>query len=280
MEIIEIKKPNFFILGAAKCGTTSLHHYLSQHPEIFMSKIKEPSFFCETFQQVNNPVHYFDLFADARHEKIVGEASHVYLSDPKAAPILKGLFPEAKFLIILRNPAERAYSLYLDMKNHGWEKIKSFQKALDKEMDRIDSVTFKHNNPQYFYNFLYYHSGLFGEQIKRYFDLFDRAQFHILTLEHLKNNYTKCLDDIFDFLAVTKKIDIQEKVHNKTYLIRSRNTQKLVRKLPIPKPIKQKIIDHTYKKMIPINEGVKQELMLRFQKDQELLNDLCGIKFD
>ena len=78
------RKPNLFILGAAKSGTTTLWSSLRQHPDIFLSRPKEPAFFCETFQKVQNPIHYFELFDRAGTASLVGEASHAYLSDPKA----------------------------------------------------------------------------------------------------------------------------------------------------------------------------------------------------
>lgn len=91
-----VRLPNFFILGAAKSGTTSLHFYLKQHPEIFLSPEKEPTFFCEGFQVVKNPIDYFQLFDSVGDEKVIGEASHVYLSNPSTARVLAALFPKAK----------------------------------------------------------------------------------------------------------------------------------------------------------------------------------------
>ena len=98
--------PNLFILGAGKCGTTSLYHILRQHKDIHVSSIKEPSFFCWYFQVVKDPITYFHLFdSNARYRL---EASHVYMSNPETAPVLKALFPQAKFIVTLRNPKKRS----------------------------------------------------------------------------------------------------------------------------------------------------------------------------
>ena len=113
--------PNLFILGAGKCGTTTIYHYLMRHPSIYMSRIKEPTHFCRLFQVVKNPIEYYQLFDGAKGESFIGEASHAYLTDPSSCRVIKALFPLAKFILILRNPADRAYSLYNHMRYHGFE---------------------------------------------------------------------------------------------------------------------------------------------------------------
>ncbi|HAI68162.1 MAG TPA: hypothetical protein DCM38_01860 [Gammaproteobacteria bacterium] len=111
-----ITQPNFFILGAAKSGTSLLYETLIEHPEIFLSPDKEPSFFCNHLDKhINSTAKYFDLYEEVKDEPIIGEASHIYLTDPSSPRILKGLFPDAKFLITLRNPADKAYSQYVHL---------------------------------------------------------------------------------------------------------------------------------------------------------------------
>lgn len=115
-----IVKPNLFILGAAKSGTTFLYNTLVNHPDIFFPWEKEPSFLSSHFDKhINSTAKYFELFDDVQEEKIIGEASPNYLSDPASPRILKGLFPDAKFIIALRNPADRAYSLYVNLRRYG-----------------------------------------------------------------------------------------------------------------------------------------------------------------
>jgi hypothetical protein len=119
--------PNFLIIGAAKSGTTSLHHYLKQHPQVYMSQIKEPSFFAfeGTKPAIPGPwkrwaAHNFitdiqayrSLFQGVSDEVAIGEASTIYLVHPTAPQRIRHYVPDAKLIAILRDPAERAYSNY------------------------------------------------------------------------------------------------------------------------------------------------------------------------
>ena len=117
--------PNFFIVGAAKAGTTSLYYYLKQHPEIFMSPVKEPNFFCyhEAIEVINffrfkeddisTLDDYLALFRKVNKEKAIGEASTQYLFFPSTAHNIKKMIPHAKMIILLRDPVSRAFSSYL-----------------------------------------------------------------------------------------------------------------------------------------------------------------------
>ena len=80
---MSIQLPNFFILGAGRSGTTTLHFLLRDHPEVFLPTPKEPSFFCEPFQVVRTPIKYAKLFEGAGEAKAVGESSHAYLTHPE-----------------------------------------------------------------------------------------------------------------------------------------------------------------------------------------------------
>lgn len=200
--------PNFFVLGAAKCGTTSLHGYLRQHPEIHMSAVKEPSFFCREFQVVRNPIDYLKLFECGEERTAVGEASHVYFSNPDTPSALRALFPEAKFILILRNPTLRSHSLYQFMRKLGYEKTPTFEQALVEEDRRFSDPAFRTDCPQYFWNFMYYRSSLYDEQLQRYFDRYDRNRFFILSLSELATNPRLWMEKIFDFLSVSPQADI------------------------------------------------------------------------
>src|SRR3954452_17434204 len=120
--------PNFLIVGAAKSGTTSLYYYLKQHPQVFVSPVKEPKFFAYEGEKVvyrgpgdaennrrlvNNLADYRALFGGANGAKAIGEASPVYLYSPKACERIRHYLPDAKLFVILRDPAERAYPSFL-----------------------------------------------------------------------------------------------------------------------------------------------------------------------
>ena len=197
-------KPNFFIVGAAKSGTTSLWMYLKQHPDIFMPEtlnLKEPGYFCHLYG-IKSYDKYLSIFEKAKGIKAVGEASHAYLSSPESATWIKKFNPSAKIIIILRNPVERAYSLYNWMISEGYEWIFPFEKALEIEEKRLKNEEFKHNNPEYWYNYLYFYSGLYSKQIKRYLNIFPEKQVRIFLFEDLINNPILLTQQIYDFLDV------------------------------------------------------------------------------
>ena len=210
-----MKKPNFFILGSVRCGTTSLYHMLEQHNEIFMSHIKEPSFFCSYFQVVKNPVHYFNLFKKCKKEKAVGEASHVYFSNPETPIIIKTLFPKSKFILILRNPINRAYSLYNWARRRGVEPIGSFMKALEEEEIRYKDKKFIKKCPYYFWDFMYVRSSYYDIQLKRYLSLFSKDRFFILSLYEFANDPLMMVKQIYNFLGVDPSYKPTFRHHNK-----------------------------------------------------------------
>jgi len=280
-----VNKPNFFILGAAKSGTTSLYYYLGQHPEIFMSPIKEPTFFCEGFQIVKNPIQYFELFDSVKDEKAIGEASHAYLTNPSTAKVLKALFPEAKFIVIFRNPVDRAYVLYHHMRRNGYEKASTFEKALSLEEKRVHSQQFRKKCPQYFYNFLYFRSGLYGEQIKRYFSLFDEKQFHFLTLSQLKSDPITSIKRILEFLGVSTDFRPTLQVYNKSYYTARVPLMQYIWRTKVKRPLLLRKLGFrvlrwvNFKKIPPMSPETRKTLTNRYESDMKEFYNLTGIRF-
>jgi len=216
----ELRKPDFFIAGAAKSGTTSLWVYLKQHPEIFMpAKLvsKEPSYYCHGYGATDYQ-DYCSLFQDAGPGQMAGEASTAYLAAPESPGWIREDVPDAKIIIVLRNPVDRAYSLYRWMVNHGYESTHPFEKALSMESKRMNDASFEASNPQYFYNYLYFHSGLYSQQIERYQSAFPDAQLKIILLDDLKNKPEQVVKDVFSFLGVDDTFKPEIKVHNKAEL--------------------------------------------------------------
>jgi hypothetical protein len=214
-----IPQPNFFIVGAAKSGTTSLWMYLKQHPEVYMPQAiehKEPAFFCDIYGYKDFDT-YLSLFTEAKDKKAIGEASHAYLTSPESAAWIQKFYPHAKIIIILRNPVERAYSLYNWMIGAGYEWIYPFEKALIVEEERLKDSYFKHHNPEYFYNYLYFNSGLYASQIERYFQLFSGEQIKVLLFEDLKNNPVTTTQNIYNFLEVNSSFIPQVDIHNRAH---------------------------------------------------------------
>ena len=191
--------PNFLIIGAMKSGTTALYYYLEQHPQIYMSPVKEPNFFCSGGQEgsdsesVTRIEAYQYLFKGVSDEKAIGEASHCYLYEPQAVALIQQHLPDAKLLAILRNPVDRAYSHFLHMVRTGTEPLTDFSQAVWEE---AEGAYQKRNREDYVGRGRYY------EQLKRYFDAFGRKQIKVHLYEDLSNTPIATLQDTFRFLEV------------------------------------------------------------------------------
>ncbi len=203
-----MKLPNFLIIGAAKAGTSSLYYYLKQHPQIYMSPLKEPKFFAFegddlNFQgpannnikkfSVNSLEKYQQLFTGVTEETAIGEASPIYFEHPKAAQRIKSYIPDVKIIAVIRHPAERAFSAFSHLVREGYETL-SFEEALQKEAERI--------NQKWIPLFYYKQIGFYYTHLKRYFELFEREQIKIYLYEELAANSIDVIQDIFDFLNV------------------------------------------------------------------------------
>lgn len=198
--------PDFIIIGAGKSGTTSLYEYLKQHPQVFMSAVKETNFFAlegsEIKQQddseeqtahypwaVNNLDDYLNLFREASGYKAVGEVSPMYLYHPEAPKRIKDKIPEVKLVAILRQPVERLYSRYMHLVRESREPKGSFADALNKETiwwRRNDLVT----------------EGFYGTYLSRYYELFQKDQIKVFLYEDLRNKPKELLHDLFEFIGV------------------------------------------------------------------------------
>lgn len=201
--------PNFLIVGAAKSGTTSLHHYMRQHPQVFMpEQIKETMFLCgHTAQHFPGPGgHYADravktweaykqLFSDASACIARGEACVAYLYFHRAtiARILEHLGRDVKIVISLRNPVDRAYSNYLHHVRDGIEPL-AFEEALETAPQR--------RAEGWWWGFRYVELGRYYEQVKAYWDIFGGRQIHVLLYEDLAADTAHVVQRLFQFLEV------------------------------------------------------------------------------
>lgn len=201
--------PNLFIPGAAKSGTTSLHDLLNCHPDICMSVVKEPVFW--NSPSYNNPKKinwYNDLFED-RKAKILGESTTSYMYYPEFISAINKYFEVTpKFIFILRNPIDRCYSHYWWMTGRGQEN-RSFRDSLTADVNReFEAYGYL---PNY-----YYHFGLYGKWIKRFYDNFGQDQVKLITLEHLIDERVKTLNSCFKFLGLNEMDTVPEISANTT----------------------------------------------------------------
>lgn len=202
-----MRMPNFLIIGAGRSGTTSLYRYVRQHPEVYMSPVKEPNFFSWDgvspifrgpgdrlhLSLVRDIQHYRKLFEGATNEKALGEASPSYLYRARAIERIKHHIPNARLIAILRHPAERAYSQYLGMAACGREQL-SFPQAIRAEEDRI--------RRNWEGDWHYVRPGFYAAQLKRYYQVFDRKQIRVYLYEDLKSEPVRLMQDVFSFLGV------------------------------------------------------------------------------
>ena len=200
---MDSKLPNFFIVGAPKAGTTSLYFYLKRHPEVFMSSIKEPNYFAydETVKQnlyhkekgVGKFEEYCDLFSTANgHHRAVGEASVSYLFYPKVPPRIKKLVPDARIIISLRNPVDRAYSHYFMEHKLGY---------VNASMEDIVFKRTKHKYAHLWYQ-QYVELGLYYEQVKRYLDTFGRDQVAVFIYDEITEDMQGSIATLLKFLGL------------------------------------------------------------------------------
>lgn len=129
-----MKVPNFFIVGAPKSGTTSMYHYIKEHPNVYMSDVKEPHYFSK--DMVGLPTHeysreeYLNLFEDVNdHHRIVGESSTEYLISTEGLEHIRSFNPSAKILVMLRNPVDLVHAWHHQMLKQGVENVTDFQEA-------------------------------------------------------------------------------------------------------------------------------------------------------
>jgi hypothetical protein len=225
---METKGPNFFIVGAPKCGTTSLAEYLKQHPEIFMSEPKEPHFFGtdleslwgNRFERYRDIDTYLALFVQARDEKRIGEASPWYLYSKRAADEIKKFNPSSRIIIMLRNPVDMVYSLHGQQLYNGNEDIVDFEAALDAEPDRRNG----RRMPKTAHNpvaLLYTDVASYCSQVQRYFDVFDREQILLIFFDDFVSDTKAIYREVLEFLDVDPDYQCEFEVHNPAKAIHS-----------------------------------------------------------
>jgi hypothetical protein len=196
--------PNFIVIGAAKAGTTALYWYLAEHPQVFMSPVKETNYFAYGLDArgrllygdpdvhrfpVKSLMEYEQLFAQAGDAVAVGEASPIYLECPEAANRIRELLPATRIICSLRHPVERAYSDYqMYLRWRGRQLDPARDLTATSEWARRDSRWMQ--------------IGRYHEQLKRYFDVFPRSQIHVFLFDDLKRGTLPAVQNVYRFLGI------------------------------------------------------------------------------
>jgi len=210
-------KVDFFIVGAPKAGTTSLYHYLSEHPQVEMSSQKEPDYFSDKAineqgmyygkNRVNTLDKYESLFVQ-KESVVYGEASVSYLFYENVAEDIKKYNPNAKIIIMLRNPIERAFSHYLMDYRLG---------LISDSFENIIAKKSKHKNAHLFYQ-QYIEVSKYATQIQRYLDFFEKENILFIDYEDFKKNVSKTVGKVYSFLNISAEFaaDINTKYNTFT----------------------------------------------------------------
>lgn len=293
--------PNFFILGTAKAGTTSLANYLRQHPQIFIPKNKEPNFFMlegcqlppfagpadtktlyETIYRcsITDIESYKALYQGVQQETAIGDATVLYLYFPKAADRIQYYIPEAKMIIILRNPIDRLYSHFLMVKEKYCLEPLDLMGALAQEEERIAK--------NWGWDWHYANIGLYYNQLKYYFDKFHPTQFKVFLYEDFCCHPLNVIQEIFRHIGVDdafkpnilRRSKVAYMPRNKTFdrLINKPNRLRSCLRAVLPSAVFHQLVTFgnrmnqvSYK---PLPPEIRHQLQQRFRPDILKVQDL------
>jgi len=214
MNNLPAQKPNLFIVGHPRSGTSSLHTYLGQHPDIFMTAIKEPNYFALDFREASDRFHgkrlyfpyrteerYLKLYRNRRQEKIAGEATSTNLCSKVTAREIHRFNPQAKIIMLFREPVDFLYSYHSATQFALGEHHKNFEKALEAEKNRRrgQDLSKRVISPPWLF---YFEFVKYAEQLRRFQNYFDKDQIKIILFDDFKANTPDVFRNILSFLGV------------------------------------------------------------------------------
>lgn len=198
-----IRLPNFICIGVAKAGTTTLHHALLHHPDIFLPNVKETFFFSSDNDYKNGIQWYLSRnFSNAEKYLLKGEIASTYLYHGKK--VVKRLnetykSQPLKLIVVFRDPVHRAYSHYWHMKRLGWENL-SFRKALEFEEKRYISHL-DQNSKSGTARFAYFESGLYASKLRPFIEQFKKDHFLFILFDDIQKNYDITMKQVLEFIG-------------------------------------------------------------------------------
>ncbi len=287
--------PNFLVVGAAKSGTTSLYHLLGQHPDIYMSPEKEPEYF--SFMNaapdfigpgrqpmnsgiINDQAEYRALFDGAAGEKAIGECSTSYLFLAQAAVNIHSTLPSCKIIVILRQPADRTFSHYMDHVLSLNEEL-PFEAALGAEPER--------EAQNWRWGYQYSGHSRYYQQVKRYYDRFGKGNVMVCLFERLQTEPRDLMADIYRFLGVDDNFQPKAGVvHNPSgqprwmalqKFLMAHNPVKTGLKLLVPPPLREytkRWLRRINLRRTALDPEVRQRLVELFREDVLALQQLIG----
>jgi hypothetical protein len=291
------KLPNFLIVGAAKSGTSSLHNYLNQHPEVFMPsynsdgmKVKEPRFLIKDLvkHRLHNGVwtweEYKNLFDDVKDEMAIGESTVLYLYYHKEAikNIKEKLGNDVKIIIMLRNPSDRAYSAFQHV-SRGFKEQNSFEESLEMEDGRLERDG--NLTPMVMYKDM----GLYHDMVKSYQENFSNV--HVIIYDDFRDDTENEMKKTYQFLGISDNEDIDYVTRHNVggkrwkndkmkHLFMKENPIKSVFKRIIPKGIRKglrnNLVTASTNKVLLMKDQTRIMLNDFFREDVRKLSDLLN----
>ncbi len=291
--------PNMLIIGRSLCGCTALARVLSQHAEIFMSPVPEPSFFAleGSAPQFDGPGDarwsrnlvyrlgdYQALFKNVTTETVVGEVSTMYTNWYKVEQTAENIrrhVPRARLIVILRRPAERAWAAFLSRQQQGREPLADFAQALAAE--------YSPERANWSPACRYFQNGLYYKLLRPYYERFSREQIHIGLYEESQTRPQKFIRDILGFLHVKETESLQGALGNQPYCPRSRALQSVLCRPHPLKAILKRVLPRTIRawtaaslralnrsRSLPLDPELDKQLTQRYRQDTLKLQELVG----
>jgi hypothetical protein len=231
---MDTKRPNFFIVGAPRCGTTALYSYLRQHPDIFLPEYKEPHFFNTDMNSggaIRDEAEYLALFAEAGNQTRIGEASVYYLSSEAAPERIRSFCPTAKIIVMLRNPVDAVDALHAHQVAAWIEEVWDLEQtlALEEKRKRGLHIPVWMDDP---HKLFYRQTVDFPAQVRRYLQAFGRENLHDIIFDDFKRDTAAAFRHTCTFLGVTPDVELEFPVVWSNPSFRSQTLARFVRQPP------------------------------------------------
>ena len=281
---MEIKpKPNFFIAGMPRSGTTSLYTYLKQHPDIYLALYKEPHFFGTDLTR-GNPYNiedeevYYSLFEHAGNKTCIGEGSVWYLTSKTAAAEINAFNPEAKIIAMLRKPLEMIYSLHSLYVRTGNDDVTDFQQAVEIQAERMKGKSLP-TTCYYPEGLLYTEVAKYYEKLKRFIDAFGKERVHVIVFDDFSKDTPRCYRETLEFLELDSSFPAEFDLEKADRLIRPQVLQQIRGSHP---EVKRKLANktglkaHKSPKRNPLPPEFISALNNLFRDDIEKTGQLIG----
>jgi hypothetical protein len=286
-----MRKPDFFIVGAPKCGTTAMYEYLRQHPEVLMPRRKEIPFFGSDLsfsrRSTTDMEEYLSHFSEAMDEKRVGTAFVWYLYSKRAATEIKEFCPTASIIIMLRNPVGMLHSQHSQFLYNGNEDIADFEDALDAEEDRKQGLRVP-NNVLLIEGLFYRETVKYTQQVQRYLDAFGWENVHFIIFDDFRSDTVEVYKKTLRFLGVDEDFQPALRIVNPNKRVRSKTLQnppqiaKGFGKVLTPRPIRSILLkglkryNTKYVPRPPMDPELRRRLQAEFVSEVEQLSELLS----